>query len=122
MTEPESVTGNAASSWSGDMGDDTMTNTDHLTSVGAGCTPVADLTAWAEAQFATAFDQAIATGRALAPIEVLHAFGVLECDDESADWLGRPDLALVDQAVGGHPVTRSRATPTSGSDTGGGRV
>jgi len=34
-----------------------------------------------------------------APIEVLRAFGVPECDDESAetaDWHGRPDLVLVD--------------------------
>ncbi len=57
------------------------------------------LTAATESEFAAALDQAIATGRPVqAPIEVLRAFGLPECDDESAeaaDWQGRPDLALV---------------------------
>ena len=58
------------------------------------------LTAATEAEFAQALDQAIATGQPVeAPIEVVRAFGVPECDEESAetaDWHGRPDLVLVD--------------------------
>ena len=48
------------------------------------------LTAATEAEFAQALDQAIATGQPVeAPIEVVRAFGVPECDEESAetaDW------------------------------------
>ena len=76
--------------------------------VGPDWTPTASpqpaiLTAETEAEFAAALDQAIATGLPVeAPIEVLRAFGILECDDESAeaaDWLGRPDLDLVQDRV-----------------------
>ena len=81
-----------------------MTDKDHLTLVRPGCTPPASsqpaiLTAETEAELAAALDQAVATGLPVqAPVEVLRAFGVPECDDESAeaaDWLGRPDLALI---------------------------
>ena len=54
------------------------------------------LSAETEAEFAGALDQALATGLPVqAPVEVLRAFGVPECGNDSAeaaDWSGRPDL------------------------------
>lgn len=58
-----------------------------------------NLTAATEVQFAAALDLAIETDLPIeAPLEVARAFGLLDCDPDSAEALdvaGRPWLVLV---------------------------
>ena len=102
---PAAAAAAAGSIGAADVEDATM---HHLKLVGPDWTPTASpqpaiLPAETEAEFAGALDQALATGLPVeAPVEILRAFGVPECDEESAeaaDWSGRPDLALLQGGV-----------------------